>query len=176
MNQHIKVALVLAAAAACSPAMAVAYRCVAADAKVRFQDRPCDQDAPQVAPPMKTQAAPTPTAPTGGAGTGAWQPTVQDRTSQPQRTEEELKARVLSTLKDPDSAKFQGIQHVWTGRALCGQVNARNSYGGYTGFKAFVADSNGVYWEGDGSTSADVGRREARNTYFPKAHFWGCLP
>lgn len=40
-------------------------------------------------------------------------------------------------LKDPESAKFQNI------KGYCGEVNAKNSYGGYTGFKPFYL-SNGI--------------------------------
>lgn len=90
-------------------------------------------------------------------------------------SEDALRGVVLAALKDPTSATFKDVRHVGSGRAICGLVNAKNSYGAYIGFKAFVADSNGVYWAGDGSTQADVGRYEARNTYFPKATQWGCL-
>lgn len=51
--------------------------------------------------------------------------------------------RMLGTLKDPDSAKvagvrvmrFSGVGKTFT--ATCGTVNAKNSYGGYTGAKPF---------------------------------------
>lgn len=180
MKQYMTaVTMMITAAIASPPAAAVAYRCVASDGKVHFQDRPCDGAAPKEPPAVKTQAAPAmPLTGSDGRpipGTGNWAPTVQDRTSQPQLSEEVLKAKVAAALKDPQSAQFQGVQLVWSGRALCGEVNAKNSYGGYAGFKAFVADGNGVYWAGDGSSRADVGRLESRNTYFPKAHFWGCI-
>lgn len=52
-------------------------------------------------------------------------------------------------MKDPESAKFKfslppvaGVLNGWTithsGYFLCGEVNARNSYGGYTGDKLFL--------------------------------------
>lgn len=45
-------------------------------------------------------------------------------------------------LKDPDSAKFEGLEG-WTtttGHAfVCGWVNAKNGFGGYTGRKPFMA-------------------------------------
>jgi hypothetical protein len=51
---------------------------------------------------------------------------------------------VLDKLKDPDSAKFQGVK-VFQFMALdqmqtmiCGTLNAKNSYGGYTGSKLFT--------------------------------------
>jgi hypothetical protein len=44
-------------------------------------------------------------------------------------------------LKDPASAKFKFTPIISgkTSGVICGQVNARNSYGGYTGFQPFIA-------------------------------------
>ena len=46
---------------------------------------------------------------------------------------------VKSTLKDPDSAKFESLfkQSGESDGYVCGYVNAKNSYGGYTGKKQF---------------------------------------
>ena len=56
---------------------------------------------------------------------------------------------VASTLKDADSAKFQRVfmvEEQVIGDAhygmLCGEVNSRNSFGGFTGFRRFVANFN----------------------------------
>jgi len=51
------------------------------------------------------------------------------------------KDAVKLDLKDPESAKFTGmkIKKYGEGRLVCGHVNAKNSYGGYVGSKAFVA-------------------------------------
>ncbi|MCU4623464.1 hypothetical protein KTJ54_15365 [Acinetobacter radioresistens] len=54
-----------------------------------------------------------------------------------QRTENTTKEVVSSTLKDPDSAEFRNV------KGYCGEVNAKNSFGGYVGFKRFYV-SNGV--------------------------------
>lgn len=52
-------------------------------------------------------------------------------------------AKLKSSLKDPDSAKFFGIYAVQKpGQprpSVCGYVNAKNSYGGYTGRTMFLA-------------------------------------
>ncbi len=51
------------------------------------------------------------------------------------------KNQVKSLLKDPNSAEFKGVGIVINSKgedAVCGEVNARNSYGGYVGFKKFV--------------------------------------
>jgi hypothetical protein len=49
------------------------------------------------------------------------------------------------SLKDPDSARFQNVRLAESsfGKVVCGEANAKNSYGGYTGFKRFVAGTNG---------------------------------
>jgi hypothetical protein len=59
---------------------------------------------------------------------------------------------VLAGLKDPDSAKFREVGIAPNGRAVCGQFNAKNGYGGYIGYKRFIAAPNGVFGiEDDGS-------------------------
>src|SRR5690606_1839783 len=40
---------------------------------------------------------------------------------------------VTANLKDPDSAKFRNQ------KGVCGEVNAKNSFGGYAGFVRFIA-------------------------------------
>lgn len=57
-----------------------------------------------------------------------------------------------SRLKDPESARISGVYTVktdYTGDAVnvCGLVNAKNSYGGYTGSKLFAARPNIAYIE-----------------------------
>ncbi|MDH0520842.1 hypothetical protein [Achromobacter xylosoxidans] len=60
------------------------------------------------------------------------------------RRQDMAKDFVLATLKDPDSAKFRNQ------KSFCGEVNAKNSYGGYTGFKRFIAAGKDlVVLEGD---------------------------
>ena len=49
--------------------------------------------------------------------------------------------QVRQKLKDPDSARFQNVRLVpyASGKVVCGEVNAKNSYGGYVGYTPFVA-------------------------------------
>jgi hypothetical protein len=55
------------------------------------------------------------------------------------------KTAILRRLKDPESARFRDI-HVRVEKAaagnlvtvVCGQVNAKNSFGGYVGFRPFL--------------------------------------
>ena len=53
-----------------------------------------------------------------------------------------LKAQedVRKSLKDGDSAKFEGVfVHRYQGAPLvCGKVNSKNSFGGFTGFQRFI--------------------------------------
>lgn len=56
------------------------------------------------------------------------------------------------SLKDPESARVSGVYTVkteYSGDAInvCGFINAKNSYGGYTGNKLFVATPTIVYIE-----------------------------
>lgn len=52
-----------------------------------------------------------------------------------------IQESVRGKLKDPDSAKFSMPQVNENGapNVYCGLVNAKNSYGGYTGFTPFMA-------------------------------------
>jgi hypothetical protein len=43
-------------------------------------------------------------------------------------------------MKDPSSVQFRNVSYRATGtlEVVCGEYNAKNSYGGYVGFKIFV--------------------------------------
>lgn len=51
------------------------------------------------------------------------------------------KDAIIEKLKDPDSAKFRNVRFYSGGGVpvVCGQVNAKNAFGGYTGFERFIA-------------------------------------
>lgn len=52
---------------------------------------------------------------------------------------------VKNHLKNPSSAQFRNVH------GACGEVNAKNSFGGYSGFTRYIgADENMVILEGDG--------------------------
>lgn len=52
---------------------------------------------------------------------------------------------VAGVLKDPGSAEFRNQ------RGLCGEVNSKNSFGGYVGFRRFIAATKEmVVFENDG--------------------------
>lgn len=66
---------------------------------------------------------------------------------------EKVKIMIADLMKDPESTKFRNVRVVeYKGRfdkgavaspkeryVICGELNGKNSYGGYVGFKSFVA-------------------------------------
>lgn len=53
---------------------------------------------------------------------------------------------VRNELRDPSSAQFRALKVLPGGPedgALCGEVNAKNAMGGYTGFEPFYAEMMG---------------------------------
>jgi hypothetical protein len=57
----------------------------------------------------------------------------------------ESKAKLVADFKDPVSAQFRGLFVSSDGKMewLCGEVNGKNSYGAYVGFRQFFA--SGTY-------------------------------
>jgi hypothetical protein len=56
---------------------------------------------------------------------------------------EALKSKVVDRLIDPESAKFRKLTLLAGDKGLCGEVNAKNRSGGYTGFAAFAVKPSG---------------------------------
>lgn len=50
---------------------------------------------------------------------------------------------VKDRLKDPDSARFRDIKKMSDG-GICGWVNAKNEYGGYSGYQVFFIGPKGA--------------------------------
>lgn len=61
-----------------------------------------------------------------------------------------LRQQIVSVLKDPSSVQWRGEFLSSDRNTLCGEVNAKNSLGGYVGFKKYVANSQGYLIEGGG--------------------------
>jgi hypothetical protein len=53
------------------------------------------------------------------------------------KEEQAVLAALKSSLKDPDSAKISNVKVSAAGKTVCGLVNAKNSYGGYSGDSVF---------------------------------------
>lgn len=59
-----------------------------------------------------------------------------------QAAADKLKAQVAATMKDPESVRFASLKvHL---AQLCGEVNAKNSFGGYEGAERFSAVDGSV--------------------------------
>lgn len=56
---------------------------------------------------------------------------------------EAAKVVVAHDFKDPESARFRAIEirDFQGGKLICGEVNAKNSYGGYVGYQKFLASN-----------------------------------
>lgn len=70
------------------------------------------------------------------------------RPATPTKTDDNLiAARMISAgedsirelLKDPDSAQFQNVTYQSKTNTVCGEVNAKNGFGGYSGFSVFFS-------------------------------------
>ena len=58
---------------------------------------------------------------------------------------ETYQAMVQDKLKDGDSARFRNMRYGALQKGgVCGEVNAKNSYGGYVGFAPFVIVTRNV--------------------------------
>lgn len=76
------------------------------------------------------------------------------------------KAAVSKKLKDPDSALFRGLfltqepseveGKTYLVDYVCGEVNAKNSYGGFVGYRRFVVVSEGAFLDSDESSAHDA--------------------
>lgn len=71
---------------------------------------------------------------------------------------EKTQQAVANQLKDPGAAQFRNVRLVENakGTVVCGELNGKNSYGAYTGFKRFVGSPSGGTIESTGSRYAQV--------------------
>lgn len=72
-------------------------------------------------------------------------------------------------LKDPESSRFRNLRFVkYEGRVVvCGEVNAKNSYGGYVGFENFIAGLKTWHMmkSSEAHTAAGAAENAGLNTY-----------
>lgn len=74
------------------------------------------------------------------------------------------KSRVADQLRDPASAQFREVKVVRQAdgsSAVCGEVNGKNAYGGYVGFRGFVVRGSEVHIRNDDINYGDVAEIEA---------------
>lgn len=62
------------------------------------------------------------------------------------KAQQTIKQAILSSLKDPDSAKFRGKITLVDKTYACAEVNAKNGFGGYAGFKQFYLTKTQSDW------------------------------
>ena len=73
-----------------------------------------------------------------------------------------LRAHVVRQLRDPDSVQFRAEKLARAGW-LCGELNGKNAYGAYTGFKRFVSLGEYDAWvEGSGYAGKPGGQPTAQ--------------
>ena len=69
------------------------------------------------------------------------------------------KAAVKEHLRHPSSAQFRNLHlNKIDSNTVCGEVNAKNAFGGYDGFMRFAAEADGQKWRimfDDGSLDAE---------------------
>jgi hypothetical protein len=93
-----------------------------------------------------------------GAAAAAWHQTQH-------APAEAAKEAIRGTLKDPDSALFRNVKFYSFTGATCGQFNAKNSMGGYVGYRKFVFTQTGkLSVQGDDYT-IDEAETECVDTY-----------
>ena len=72
-----------------------------------------------------------------------------------QRDVTAAKDAVRATLKDPASAQWKDVYAISDGVA-CGQVNAKNAYGGYVGFRSFLLRDGRLHFSEDELESISI--------------------
>ena len=55
---------------------------------------------------------------------------------------------LLNSLKDPDSVQWRNEKVASDNVTMCGEINAKNSLGGYVGFRQFISNHKGYIVEG----------------------------
>ncbi len=60
---------------------------------------------------------------------------------------EALKSRLTASLSDPLSAQFRNLSLSFDDQFLCGEINGKNRFGGYVGFRRFAVSDNAEYIE-----------------------------
>ncbi|MET3761694.1 hypothetical protein [Sphingomonas sp. UYEF23] len=86
-------------------------------------------------------------------------------------TKVEAEMNLKAGLKDAESATFRNefVSGLASGaQMLCGEVNSRNSFGGYTGFKRFIASPNSDapnMIEGEAMSGIDIDAKTFRTAY-----------
>jgi hypothetical protein len=71
---------------------------------------------------------------------------------------------VADQMRDPASAQFREVKVVKQqdgSEAVCGEVNGKNAFGGYVGFRGFVVHGSEVHIRNDDLNMSDIAEIEA---------------
>lgn len=60
---------------------------------------------------------------------------------------------VAERMKDPAALQFRDVRYNPATGVACGQVNAKNSFGGYVGFQDFIVKGDFVLTRGEASAA-----------------------
>jgi hypothetical protein len=87
---------------------------------------------------------------------------------------ERIKSRVKGTLKDPSSADFKDVR-ISTPGWVCGEINAKNGFGGYVGFRHFVGRDDKAYIDSGTDPHTTLESVLAAMEFIAKAKESGCF-
>lgn len=65
------------------------------------------------------------------------------------------KDQVRKMLNDPDSAQWRRLSA--SDGMVCGQVNAKNAFGGYVGYRSFMVKDGELFMSNDEETASQIG-------------------
>lgn len=128
------------------------YKCTDANGKVTFGQVPCGGVLDEAtAAPAETAVAPAASVP---SPSGAPDRAVRVTYPAPEGSETAARAAIALKLKDPDSLQVRnvvakGISPDPAKWSICGEYNARNSFGGYVGFHQFAYFDGKAFLGGD---------------------------
>ncbi len=82
-------------------------------------------------------------------------------------------AAIRNQLRDPESAQFRNVRYFgdWTraGGVVCGEVNAKNGFGGFSGFHWFTAHESSISAE---PVMSEFYRQQCEKTFPEVAPWW----
>lgn len=88
-----------------------------------------------------------------------------------------LRTQVQDRVKDPDSVKLRrivvGDLENGLSRRVCGEANAKNSYGGYVGFQTFIGL---LFYDGKRLTEASVLPLDSSDSTLEMCTQYGLIP
>lgn len=75
-----------------------------------------------------------------GSSSSESESSIRDDTGKQFAWNEKGKDAIRAKLKDPDSAQFRNVQfYSAVAPVTCGEVNAKNGFGGFSGYERFIA-------------------------------------